>query len=60
MTPKTIIRCRKNESGKWSAKIGKITRIVDVPISRLVRLLPIIIEDKNKVNSIDIIIKRRR
>jgi len=58
---KTLIHCRKGPvSGKWSAKMGKRTWIGVMTLSRLFRSLPTVIKDRNKVYSIDIIIKRRR
>ena len=60
MRAKTIIRCRKNEvSGRWSAKRGKIPWLSHMTFSRLFRSLPNIIEDRDKVYAIDIIIRRK-
>jgi len=58
---KTIIKCRKDEAnGKWSAKRGKVIWIAHVNISRLFRGLLRLIDDRDKVYSIDIIVNRRR
>ena len=59
---KTIIRCRKIKEimrYPWHIKIGN--RIIpEAGISRMLRLVSKLIEDKAKVYSIDIIIKRRK
>ena len=61
MLKKTIIRCRKDQAnGKWSAKRGKRIWLAVMTFTRLFRSLPNIIEDRDKVYAIDIIIKRRR
>ena len=63
---KTIIRARKLGKdddifpGAWAIIRGKRTRIFHIGISRLFRLISTLIQDKGKVYSIDIIIKRRK
>lgn len=63
---KTIIRLRKDESPWrgtrtcWNLKRGKRNRWMHVGISRLLRRVSTFIQDKDKVYSIDVVIKRRR
>ena len=63
---KTIIRLRKLGKdddmfpGAWAIMRGKRTRIFHIGISRLFRLIATLIEDKGKVYSIEIVVKRKR
>ena len=61
---KSIIRLRKNPTyirgHYWDIKMGKFHTFRGIGISRLFRLIATLIQDKGKVYSIDIIIKRKR
>ena len=58
---KTIIQLRRGLSkGIWKIKRGKRTLVTKIGISRLLRLISTLVQDKGKVYSIDIIIKRKR
>lgn len=57
---KTIIRLRKPWGTYWKVTMGKKVRYPTVGISRLFRLVSTLIQDKNKVYAIDIIVKRRK
>ena len=61
---KTIIRCRKDLHPKavknsWDIKRGKYSYYGTIGISRLLRLIATLVQDKGAVYSIDIIIKRK-
>ena len=60
MRDKTIIKIRKPWATYWKLSMGKTVRYPTVGISRLFRLIATLIQDKGKVYSIDIIIKRKR
>jgi hypothetical protein len=62
---KTIIKLRKESKGHlwegyWSITRGTKKWHMKIGISRLFRLIATLIQDKGKVYSIDIIIKRKR
>ena len=60
---KTIIKLRKEAvtaGSYWKLRMGKTVRYPTMGISRLFRLIATAIQDKGKVYSIDIIVKRRR
>ena len=59
---KTIIRVRKESQfkGLWRIRKGKYVAFRSMGISRVLRLISTLIQDKKFIYSIDIIIKRRR
>ena len=57
---KTIIRLRKHGRSYWLLKLGKQLYCPKLGISRLFRLISTLVQDKGKVYSIDVLIKRRR
>lgn len=57
---KTIIRLRKEGIGFWEIRLGKRRIFRHRGISRLLRLISTLVQDKDKVYAIDIIVKRRR
>ena len=56
---KTILKLRKDDK-YWNIRKGKNRLSFRVGISRLFRLIATLIQDKGKVYSIDIIVKRKR
>ena len=57
---KTIIKLRSHGRQYWKLSMGKKVRYPAMGLSRLLRLVTTLIEHKNKVYAIDIIVKRRR